>query len=75
MNTAEGRNLPVPHCIKGTDGWELDGEVKKALEGKRFTKVEKLTFGSVDLPGMIKSFAGDESFTIELVGFAPISVL
>ena len=68
MNTAEGRNLPVPHCIKGTDGWELDGEVKKALEGKRFTKVEKLTFGSVDLPGMIKSFAGDESFTIELVG-------
>ena len=23
MQTQEGANLPVPHCIKGTPGWEL----------------------------------------------------
>ena len=23
METSEGKNLPVPHCIKGTDGWQL----------------------------------------------------
>lgn len=24
LETQEGRNLPVPHCIEGTDGWQLD---------------------------------------------------
>lgn len=23
LNTPEGRKLPVPHCIKGTKGWEI----------------------------------------------------
>ena len=32
MQTAEGKKLPVPHCIKGTVGWELNAEVAKALE-------------------------------------------
>ena len=27
MQTNEGRHLPVPHCIKGTDGWQLDQTV------------------------------------------------
>ena len=26
METSEGKHLPVPHCIKGTDGWKLDKE-------------------------------------------------
>ena len=25
METQEGKNLPVPHCIKGTDGWNQYG--------------------------------------------------
>ena len=24
MDTAEGKKLPVPHCIQGSIGWELD---------------------------------------------------
>ncbi|MCR5041273.1 MAG: cysteine hydrolase [Clostridia bacterium] len=67
-DTAEGRKLPVPHCIKGTDGWELNAEVKKALEAKKFTPVEKNTFGSADLPGLIGKTAGDGEFSIELIG-------
>ena len=23
LHTREGRNLPVPHCIRGTEGWEI----------------------------------------------------
>ena len=23
METQEGKNLPVPHCIRGTEGWQI----------------------------------------------------
>ena len=68
LETAEGRKLPVEHCIKGTDGWKLDKDVAAALEGKVYTPVEKLTFGSVALPGMIEKAAGGEEFCVELIG-------
>lgn len=68
METAEGKQLPVPHCIKGTPGWELDARVKAALSGKDYTPVEKLTFGSVQLPQLIGKAAGQMPFAIELIG-------
>lgn len=68
METNEGKNLPVKHCIKGTDGWKLNDEVAVALSGKEYTEVEKITFGSVSLPELIKTAAGDEEFTVELIG-------
>ena len=68
MNTNEGSHLPIPHCIKGTAGWALDKQVAEALEGRIYTPVEKLTFGSVDLPAMVQAATGNEDFTIELVG-------
>ncbi len=68
METSEGKNLPVPHCIKGTDGWALDKDVQKALDGKKYTKIEKPTFGSVELPKIIKQMAGDDEFSVELIG-------
>ncbi len=68
LSSAEGKKLPVEHCVKGTPGWELDAKVAQALAGKEYTAVEKLTFGSVDLPKLIGGRAGDEEFTVELVG-------
>ena len=68
METSEGKNLPVPHCIKGTDGWQLDKSIVSALENKSYTAVEKPTFGSVNLPEIIKEKANGETFTIELIG-------
>lgn len=68
MQTAEGKNLPVPHCIKGTEGWKLNPAVAAALEKKGYTPVEKLTFGSVELPQMIGQAAGGEEFSVELIG-------
>ena len=68
MQTAEGKHLPVPHCIKGTEGWQLDKNVARALEDRAYTAVEKNTFGSVDLPNLIAEAAQGDEFTIELVG-------
>ena len=31
METQEGKNLPVPHCIRGTKGWELNPEIETCL--------------------------------------------
>jgi len=68
LNTAEGRNLPVVHCVKDTEGWQLDKQVAAALEDKGFVPVEKPTFGSVRLPKLIKEAAGKDDISIELIG-------
>lgn len=68
METAEGKKLPVPHCIKGTPGWMLDDGVAAALEQKGYTPVEKVTFGSVLLPRLLYQAAGGELFSAELIG-------
>ena len=68
LETAEGKNLPVPHCIKGTDGWKLNEKVQAALDKKSFERVEKITFGSVGLPGMIEEKYDINDIEIELIG-------
>lgn len=67
MNTQEGKKLPVPHCIKGTDGWKLNAKVQAALEEKRYTAVCKPTFGSVKLVDIIREWGADD-MQIELIG-------
>ncbi|MBO4426560.1 MAG: cysteine hydrolase [Clostridiales bacterium] len=65
MNTQEGRNLPVPHCIKDSEGFALDAVLAPHLEGcKAF---EKPTFGSMDLAEYIRDNASEYS-AIELCG-------
>ena len=60
MDTQEGANLPVPHCIKGTDGWQIRGE----LDALRKTEaIDKLTFGSKDLVEILKNEGEIESIT------------
>jgi nicotinamidase-related amidase len=68
MNTSEGKHLPVPHCIKGTKGWELHPTVTAVLTGVAYTAVEKPTFGSTDLPALVKEAAAGEAFAVELIG-------
>lgn len=68
LETSEGKKLPVAHCIKDTEGWKLNNSVENALNKKGFTAVEKNTFGSVDLPELIKKSAGNDEFSIELIG-------
>ena len=68
MTTREGRFLPVPHCIRDTDGWQLNDTVAEALSDRAYTVVEKPTFGAVTLPEVVEQLAGDEDFAVELVG-------
>ena len=60
MDTQEGRNLPVPHCIKGTAGWEIRAELD-AL--RRTEAIDKLTFGSRDLVDVLAREGEIESIT------------
>lgn len=67
METREGKYLPVPHCIIGTDGWELNDRVQKALDTKGFRAVKKPTFGSVDLVDIIREYDVND-IRITLIG-------
>ena len=68
METSEGKNLPVPHCIKDTEGWQLNEKVAEALKDKEYTAIEKITFGSVDLPDFVEERTEGENFSAELIG-------
>lgn len=68
LQTQEGKNLPVPHCIKGTEGWELDKNVQAALDKKGFKAIEKPTFGSTDLVEYVKTNYDPAQIEIELIG-------
>lgn len=68
METQEGKNLPVPHCIKGTDGWKLDDKVQAVLDKRAYKAIEKPTFGSTELPEYIKANYNPEGIEIELIG-------
>jgi len=41
METNEGRNLPVVHCIEGTEGWEIPADLQ--VEGAVY--INKPSFG------------------------------
>ena len=57
MNTQEGRKLPVPHCIKDTDGWQIS---KKISVPKDAVIIDKLTFGSSELGELLVSLNNEE---------------
>ena len=67
MDTQEGKNLPVPHCIRGTAGHSIVNEVFEAYSCKDYKdpwevytlattnplRVEKPTFGSIELQDVL----------------------
>lgn len=62
METAEGKKLPVEHCIEGTDGWELYMHVDKVVQGDPLY-IRKNTFGYTDWNYMIP-----DAEEIEIIG-------
>ena len=58
LNTREGKNLPVLHCIKNTPGHRLYGRLQSFAEAEHVTLVEKSCFGSDKLAGLVKETAG-----------------
>lgn len=62
MESAEGKKLPVAHCIKGTEGWQI----RRELDALRKTEpIDKLTFGSKEL---VSFFADKSPESVTLVG-------
>ena len=66
LETQEGRNLPVEHCIKGTKGWQIRSDIAALLPD--WHVYEKPTFGSVALAKDIAEIAAAEEIEIEVLG-------
>ena len=73
LSTAEGKKLPVEHCIEGSDGWESCDEVLEAVNEKYSKKYQtefcKKTFGSTDMGMYLQSEYGNgENLELYFVG-------
>lgn len=62
LNSNEGKNLPVPHCIKGTEGWQISSKVNVDENDKI---IDKPTFGSLELADYVATLEPEK---IELIG-------
>ena len=68
LDTREGKNLPVVHCVKGTDGWQVYGETAKALEEVEAKAIDKLVFGMDVTDPATAAVLPEKVDEIELVG-------
>ena len=68
LDTREGKNLPVVHCIKGTKGWEVYGETAKALNEVNAKGIDKLVFGMDVTDPATAAVLPESADEIELVG-------
>lgn len=69
LESREGKNLPIIHCIKGTEGHNLYGRLKEFEENKNTIHVNKYGFGisPIDMIKISKDI-GDDLELIEIVG-------
>ena len=66
LGTQEGANLPVEHCIKDTDGWQINAELEALRKNEA---IDKPSFGSAGLAEKLKSYNEKEKIeSIELIG-------
>lgn len=66
LSTQEGRNLPVPHCIRGSEGWKIRDELDQL---RKVTAIDKPTFGSTELAQLLFEANKNEPIaSVTLVG-------
>lgn len=66
LETAEGKKLPVVHCVKGEEGWRLHPDIEAGVEPSHI--IEKPAFGSMALMEFLREENEREPLEIELVG-------
>ncbi len=66
LETQEGKYLPVPHCIKGSDGWQIRPDIADLMTGAKI--YEKPTFGSMEMASDLKALSEQEEIELELIG-------
>nr|WP_317282689.1 isochorismatase family cysteine hydrolase [uncultured Sellimonas sp.] len=52
LTTQEGKYLPVIHCVKNTEGWQIIPQIQKFTEGRKI--FDKPSFGSMELARYIQ---------------------
>ena len=67
LDTPEGKKLPIPHCIEGTDGWEI---VDGVFRDEAYTRIiDKRTFGYLGWTMYLTNFSGGCHYDeIQLIG-------
>ena len=65
MNTTEGQNLPIKHCLKGTKGWELYPLIAPLVKDSQV--FEKPGFGNMQLGHYVEEHHYDEIYLCGLV--------
>jgi len=68
LDTREGKNLPVVHCVKDTPGWQVYGETAKALAEVAAKGIDKLVFGMDVTDPATAAVLPESADEIELVG-------
>ena len=68
LQTREGRLLPVPHCIRGSQGWQLYGETAAACADVKAPAIDKLVFGMDVTDPATAAVLPAHADEIELVG-------
>ena len=68
LNTLEGKKLPVEHCIKGTEGWNLEGNLESVRVKRDAQVFDKTTFGSKELATYLSQERSSEISSITLCG-------
>lgn len=69
LQTQEGSNLPVVHCVRDTPGWELVEELEHVRAQRDALVFDKPSFGSLDLAAWLVEQNDVEPIdSIELVG-------
>ena len=66
MDTQEGHKLPVPHCIRGSKGWEITDALADLVKE---APIDKPTFGSAELGRLLTAANADDPISrITLIG-------
>ena len=67
LETQEGKNLPVTHCVRETEGWQIRPELAELILPENV--YEKPTFGCTELAEDLKAYyEEEEDIELELVG-------
>ena len=70
LDTQEGKNLPVKHCIENTDGWQIRPEIMEAVQhnyaSEKVHIIDKPSFGSLDLANLLRDRYSAQQAEVEI---------
>lgn len=69
LQTQEGENLPVVHCVEGSEGWKLHPQIDAIRRSRNSTVFKKNTFASEDLADAVfQDYQAGKVASVTLIG-------